>query len=588
MAQARGGPQGPADGRMVVETPEHVLLAFELAGIGSRAAAAIYDAIVVVGLFLVMLIVAAAFGALGGAIGPWIGAAMLLGGVALLWGYYVVSEWLGFGRTFGKREMGIRVVMDTGHPITLAASAVRNLVRLVDAQPGLTYGVGALFALFHPQHRRLGDLVAGTVVVRDRPLEQRLGDVPAADDGALAVPEPALADEEYRLLERFLERREQLEPDRRAALAGELALRFAARYPRRPAGAEPFLGWLHAEETRRRRRPASGRPAERFVAQKRAAWERFREAAVRAEQGGLARLGGDAVVAFAADYREVAADLARARTYRVDPRVEEYLVRIVSAGHNALYGMRGVRAHPLRRLLLRELPAAVVGARAYVLAAAAMFALPGAAGYLLVRERPAVAAQVLPAVVLERAEQGVADRASGEGYAQMPSLFLPLAASGIVANNVQVAFGAFAFGITAGVGTVLVLLFNGLSFGAVVGLFANYGLAGWLLTFVAGHGELELTAIFLAGGAGLLVARALIAPGDLTRRDALVVRGRTAIRLVAAAIGLLLLAGTIEGFLSASDAPPPLKLAVGAASVLLLALCWRAGAVEVRRGPGAV
>src|SRR5205809_310921 len=143
-------------------------------------------------------------------------------------------------------------------------------------------------------------------------------------------------------------------------------------------------------------------------------------------------------------------------------------------------------------------------------------------------------------------------------------MYLPVVASRIITNNVQVAFFAFAFGITAGIGTLLLLTLNGLFFGAVLGLFANYGLAGWLLTFVAGHGVLELTAIFIAGGAGLLVARGLIAPGDLTRRDALVLAGRRAARLVAAAVLLLCLAGTIEGLLSASDAAPAYKFAVSA------------------------
>src|SRR3989449_6563306 len=114
-------------------------------------------------------------------------------------------------------------------------------------------------------------------------------------------------------------------------------------------------------------------------------------------------------------------------------------------------------------------------------------------------------------------------------------MYLPVVASRIITNNVQVAFFAFAFGITAGIGTLLLLTLNGLFFGAVLGLFANYGLAGWLLTFVAGHGVLELTAIFIAGGAGLLVARALIAPGDLTRRDAPVLARRRAARAVAPA-----------------------------------------------------
>jgi uncharacterized membrane protein SpoIIM required for sporulation len=224
----------------------------------------------------------------------------------------------------------------------------------------------------------------------------------------------------------------------------------------------------------------------------------------------------------------------------------------------------------------------VFAARAYVIVAALIFTAPAVAGFVLIRERPALTTRVLPAGMVARAEEGSRQQAAGRGYAQAPSPYLPMMASSIVANNVQVAFLAFAFGITAGVGTAVVLAMNGLSFGAVVALFANYQLAAWILTFVAGHGVLELTAIFIAGGAGLLVAKALVAPGDLARRDALVIHGRRAIRMVGAAACLLLLAGTIEGFLSASDAPLAIKLGVSAASAVLLALYFAAGARAVR------
>src|SRR5207248_5742192 len=139
--------------------------------------------------------------------------------------------------------------------------------------------------------------------------------------------------------------------------------------------------------------------------------------------------------------------------------------------------------------------------------------------------------EVLPDEMNARARAGAGRRAEGIGYAEAPSMYLPVVASTIITNNVQVAFFAFAFGITAGIGTLLLLTLNGLFFGAVLGLFANYGLAGWLLTFVAGHGVLELTAIFIARGAGLLVARGLTAPGDPAPPDAPFPPGRGAARL---------------------------------------------------------
>src|SRR5439155_12152122 len=100
------------------------------------------------------------------------------------WGYFLLFEALNDGRTPGKRVLGIRVVMDTGHRVTFTAAAVRNLVRIVDAQPLVSYLVGLGFVLFHPQIKRLGDIVAGTVVVRDRSEDVRLGAVAGAADAA--------------------------------------------------------------------------------------------------------------------------------------------------------------------------------------------------------------------------------------------------------------------------------------------------------------------------------------------------------------------------------------------------------------------
>ncbi|HEY2824359.1 MAG TPA: stage II sporulation protein M, partial [Gemmatimonadales bacterium] len=579
--------------RVAVETPEHVVIELELAGMGSRAAAALYDSLIIFVLVVLITVGLALARAIGARFGNWFSAVWILTSFATLWGYFMIYEGLQSGRTPGKRRLGIRVVMDTGHPITFQAAAVRNLIRLVDVQPGVSYLIGLIAGLFHSQNKRLGDMVAGTIVVRDRPDDMGLGfAVPAADVvQSVELGPPELTDDEFRLLAQFLERAEHLGEDVRQRFLHDLTDRFTARHATTHTDPWSYLSELYASEMTRRgsrfaaggpsRRAAGARPsvtAERFVARKRAAWERFRGEAVAAESLGLTSLIGDEVVRFAEHYREVAADLARARTYGLDPRVIDYLERIVSAGHNALYGAERTQRRSFAQVLLGDLPGAVVEARAYVLTAFLIFAATSSAGYLVLRERPDLAQRVLPAGIIARAEAGGRDKEGGKGYAQAPSPYLPVMASSIIANNVQVAFLAFAFGVTAGVGTVVVLAFNGLFFGAVLALFANYSLAGWILTFVAGHGVLELTAIFIAGGGGLLIGKALVAPGDLTRRDALVVRGRVAIRMVGAAASLLLLAGTIEGLLSASDAPSVFKFLVSGASAVLLALYFSAGA----------
>src|SRR5204863_2149900 len=131
----------------------------------------------------------------------------------------------------------------------------------------------------------------------------------------------------------------------------------------------------------------------------------------------------------------------------------------------------------------------------------------------------------------------------------------PVLASWIISNNIMVCLAALAGGLVGGILTVLSLVYNGLSLGIGFGVFANHHAAGYLATFIAGHGVLELTAIFISGGAGLRLAQALVAPGDLTRKDAPVLQGPIAGLMIGAAVGLFIVAGAIGGVLAASDAP---------------------------------
>src|SRR6185503_828495 len=166
----------------------------------------------------------------------------------------------------------------------------------------------------------------------------------------------------------------------------------------------------------------------------------------------------------------------------------------------------------------------------------------------------------------------------GKGYIPDPQIFRPVMASQIIANNVQVTFSVFAFGIGFGIGTLLVLVLNGVSLGGVFGLYTAKGIGDLLLKFVAPHGVLELSAICIAGGAGFLLAAAVLVPGPRTRKRALVENSRRAIRLVAAATLLLLVAGTLEGFVSPIEWwPLSAKLAVSGATALLLVLYLASG-----------
>jgi uncharacterized membrane protein SpoIIM required for sporulation len=135
-----------------------------------------------------------------------------------------------------------------------------------------------------------------------------------------------------------------------------------------------------------------------------------------------------------------------------------------------------------------------------------------------------------------------------------------------------VTFLAFAAGILAGLGTALVLVFNGVQLGAVAAVFANYQANLLFWSFVLPHGIIELTAICIAGGAGLWLGSAFLLPGRMTRREALVVRGREAVSLIGGTAVMLVVAGLIEGFISPSDLPSGVKLGAAALTLVLLAM----------------
>lgn len=221
-----GDPVGTRD-LLTVETPESVAFAYELAGLGSRGLALILDTLLLSG---VVLGEAALFGLAGWAIfaarpsaaavaTPWMIGALIVVAFSTYWGYFVLSELLRNGRTWGKRMMRVRVVRDDGSRLTLGDSLTRNLLRAVDSLPG-SYAVGMFCVLFTSRNKRLGDMAAGTVVVRDTG-DEALTLSPGADPRVLLARE-------------YLERRARLTPEARTQVGVEVLAAF---------GEEPGEGW---------------------------------------------------------------------------------------------------------------------------------------------------------------------------------------------------------------------------------------------------------------------------------------------------------------------------------------------------------
>jgi uncharacterized RDD family membrane protein YckC len=229
------------DRTLEVRTPESIAFNYELAGLGSRFLALMVDQAIqiltLVAIFGGIVLAAARTAAqhrsplVTDKLAQSLAIALIVSVLfAVLFGYFIAFEALWNGQTPGKKLLGLRVVRDGGYPIDFGASLIRNLIRVGEQLVGY-YLIAAISAVISPENKRLGDLAAGTIVVRDGRL------APPAEFARSSEPEPAysptayLSGEERALVKRFLERRGALSLERRQELAEQLASRIRNRVP---------------------------------------------------------------------------------------------------------------------------------------------------------------------------------------------------------------------------------------------------------------------------------------------------------------------------------------------------------------------
>jgi uncharacterized RDD family membrane protein YckC len=215
-----------SDDKLIIETPEQTALEFPLAGIGSRSLALAIDTSLQIAAGIVLAIIAGAVAYAGSfpRVGRlWGEAAMIFVGFLLEFGYFAFFESVWNGQTPGKRWTHLRVIKDSGRPIATQDAVLRNLLRIVDSLPSL-YAVGIITCLISPQKKRVGDYLAGTVVVHEKPLQagRSLWDSPATAV-LVATPSRPLTVAELQLIETFLERRATFTDDVRRSMAWQIA-----------------------------------------------------------------------------------------------------------------------------------------------------------------------------------------------------------------------------------------------------------------------------------------------------------------------------------------------------------------------------
>lgn len=308
-------------------------------------------------------------------------------------------------------------------------------------------------------------------------------------------------------------------------------------------------------------------------------WKRLEDLTGRASKYRLTGLSGEEVREFGQLYRRTAADLAIAREEVRDQRLVNYLNHLVARAHGAIYRSESSGFGVFLDFLRYEFPAIFRKTFFYTLASFLIFLFTTAFGFGISFLDENFTEKTFPGLrrnIIARHNWTDSINDGGQN---------PVMATSIQANNIQVTFMAFAGGILAGIGTVFIEANNGLMFGVVMGLCVKYRF--WEVPiFVCAHGVIELTAIFIAGGAGLLIGKAMLMPGDLRRMDALVTNGLLAVKLILGCIPMLIIAGLIEGFLSPAAISPYYKFAVSALSAVFLAVYFLKPDLRNQRAAG--
>jgi uncharacterized membrane protein SpoIIM required for sporulation len=271
----------------------------------------------------------------------------------------------------------------------------------------------------------------------------------------------------------------------------------------------------------------------------------------------------------AALYRRACEQLALARARTYPAYIVERLERLTADGHQLIYHRREFGLARLRDIVLFEFPAAVRAHKRYVAVATATFVLPMLIVAVLVYRRPELILSVVNSDTAASFEEMYSPSADSIGRVREATTDWMMFGF-YIRNNIGVAFQCFASGLFAGVGSLFFLAFNGLFAGALAGYLTERGLSSTFYSFIATHSAFELTAIVLAGAAGMRLGHALIVPGPMTRRQALVKATHDSAMLLYGVTGMLLVAAAIEAFWSSARwLPSSVKYGVAA-------ICWTA------------
>jgi uncharacterized membrane protein SpoIIM required for sporulation len=299
-------------------------------------------------------------------------------------------------------------------------------------------------------------------------------------------------------------------------------------------------------------------PLDRFINERKTAWQRLEELLHRVDHMSLRRLHREEVRELGRIYRRTASDLAIARAESRDPRLVNYLNSLVIRAHGRIYR---AETHGLRRMgrfFTHDFPQAFRATWRFTLIGAAFFWIFFVVGFSVTMQDQEFS-EIAGVPAIWRAENTDAHRRWWLEVNKQNQI----ASAAIGTNNIKVGFNAFALGAFFGVGTLYIMSFNGIINGAILALTYRAGYGNELVTFMIGHGVIELSCIFMAGGAGLMIGSAILMPGDVSRADSMKSKGLQAIILIIGCTVLLIVAAIIKAFISPAPISPIIKFGIG-------------------------
>ena len=307
-------------------------------------------------------------------------------------------------------------------------------------------------------------------------------------------------------------------------------------------------------------------PIDKFINQRKSAWQRLEELLDLLDRASLRRLNREEVRELGRIYRRTASDLAIARAESRDPRLINYLNSLVIRAHGRIYRADAQGGKRIRNFFARELPRTFRRTWRYTALSFSVFAIFATFSFVATKLDP----EFSELVGVNPALREIYIETKTHWWESLNEEGNQIGAANIMQNNIRVTIMTFALGAMLGLGTIYYLAYNGANIASVLALTYQAGFGNDLVTFMVGHGVIELSCIFIAGGAGLLIGSAMILPGDLSRADALKTRGMEAVRLMMGVALLLVVAAIIEGFISPAPINPRIKFGIGALTGLAL------------------